>query len=75
MSKAEQLKQKSFESVYSQLMKLVDATVEKGDTFVSVSYKFFKGSNELLKYIIEKLIADGFTLRFYETRMQIRWIT
>lgn len=53
-------------------MDLMDAAVEQGNTSIAVSYKFFQGNNELLKYVIDKAAEDGFFLRLYESRMEIR---
>ena len=73
MTKAEELELKSFEKVRLQIMDLIDKEVERGKTKVTLSYKFFKENNKLLKYIIETIIADGFVIRMYETKMEIRW--
>jgi len=73
MTKAEELELKSFEKVRFQIMDLIDKEVERGETKVTLSYKFFKENNKLLKYIIETIIADGFVIRMYETKMEIRW--
>lgn len=73
MTKAEELELKSFEKVRLQIMDLIEKEVERGETKVALSYKFFKENNKLLKYIIETIIADGFIIRMYETKMEIRW--
>lgn len=73
MTKAEELELKSFEKVQLQIMDLIDKEVERGGTKIVLSYKFFKENNKLLKYIIETIIADGFIIRMYETKMEIRW--
>lgn len=73
MTKAEELELKSFEMVRLQIMDLIDKEVERGGTKIVLSYKFFKENNKLLKYIIETIIADGFIIRMYETKMEIRW--
>lgn len=73
MTKAEELELKSFEKVRLQIMDLIDKEVERGETKVTLSYKFFKENNKLLKYIIETIIADGFVIRMYEAKMEIRW--
>lgn len=73
MTKAEELELKSFEKVRLQIMDLIDKEVERGEIKVTLSYKFFKENNKLLKYIIETIIADGFVIRMYETKMEIRW--
>lgn len=73
MTKAEELELKSFEKVRLQIMDLIDKEVERGETKVTLSYKFFKENNKLLKYIIETIIADGFVIRMYETKMEIGW--
>lgn len=51
---------------------MIATAVEQGKRSTSVSYKFFKGDNALLKYIIEKCMEDEFVLRLYEERMEIR---
>ena len=73
MTKAEEFELKSFEKMRLQIMDLIDKEVERGETKVTLSYKFFKENNKLLKYIIETIIADGFVIRMYETKMEIRW--
>lgn len=73
MTKAEELELKSFEKVRLQIMDLIDKEAERGETKVTLSYKFFKDNNKLLKHIIETIIADGFVIRMYETKMEIRW--
>lgn len=73
MTKAEELELKSFENVRLQIMDLIEKEVEHGETKIALSYDFFKDNNKLLKYIIETIIADGFIIRMYETKMEIRW--
>jgi hypothetical protein len=51
---------------------MMAAAVEQGKRATSVSYKFFKGDNALLKYIIEKCMEDDFVLRLFEEQMEIR---
>ena len=73
MTKAEELELKSFENVRLQIMDLIEKEVARGNTKVTLSYKFFKGNNKLLKYILETIPQDGFVIRLYEARMEIRW--
>ena len=73
MTKAEELELKSFENVRLQIMDLIEKEVERGNTKVTLSYKFFKGNNKLLKYILETIPQDGFVIRLYEEKMEIRW--
>lgn len=68
----EEVKQQRFPLVYEDIKKMIATAVEQGKSFTSVSYKFFQGDNALLKYIIERCMEDGFVLRLYETRMEIR---
>ena len=68
----EEVKQQRFPLVYEDIKKMIAVAVEQGKSFTSVSYKFFQGDNALLKYVIEKCMEDGFILRLYETRMEIR---
>lgn len=72
MARADELKERAYNKTYSQLMDLMDAAVEQGNTSIAVSYKFFQENNELLKYVIDKAVEDGFFLRLYESRMEIR---
>ena len=73
MNKAEELELKSFENVRLQIMDLIEKEVERGNTKVTLSYKFFKENNKLLKYILETIPQDGFVIRLYEKKMEIRW--
>lgn len=73
MNLAEELKQKSFENFYSQMIEVIKNDAEHGETKSVFSYKFFKGNNEILKYVLERLPAEGFVLRLYETRLEVRW--
>ena len=73
MTKAEEFELKSFENVRLQIMDLIEKEVERGNTKVALSYKFFKGNNKLLKYILETIPQDGFVIRLYEEKMEIRW--
>lgn len=73
MTKAEELELKSFENVRLQIMDLIEKEVERGNTKVTLSYKFFKENNKLLKYILETIPRDGFVIRLYEEKMEIRW--
>ena len=73
MNKAEELELKSFENVRLQIMDLIEKEVERGNTKVTLSYKFFKENNKLLKYILETIPQDGFIIRLYEKKMEIRW--
>lgn len=73
MTKAEELELKSFENVRLQIMDLIEKEVERGNTKATLSYKFFKENNKLLKYILETIPRDGFVIRLYEEKMEIRW--
>ena len=73
MTKAEELELKSFENIRLQIMDLIEKEVERGNTKVTLSYKFFKENNKLLKYILETIPRDGFVIRLYEEKMEIRW--
>ena len=73
MNLAEQFEQQTFESTRQKLLELVSIAAQKGDFKVTISYKFFNNNNKLLKYILETLPQDGFVLRLYETKMEIRW--
>lgn len=73
MNKAEELELKSFENVRLQIMDLIEKEVERGNTKVTLSYKFFKENNKLLKYILETIPREGFVIRLYEEKMEIRW--
>lgn len=70
--RAEEVREKHYAEVYEQIKMIMAAAVEQGKHSTSVSYKFFEGDNALLKYIIEKCMEDGFVLRLYEKRMEIR---
>lgn len=64
--------EKHYAEIYEQIKMMIATAVEQGKRSTSVSYKFFKGDNALLKYIIEKCMEDEFVLRLYEERMEIR---
>lgn len=70
--RAEEVREKTYQETYEQIKMLIAAAVEQGKRSTSVSYKFFKGDNALLKYIIERCMEDKFVLRLYETRIEIR---
>lgn len=70
--RAEEVREKTYQETYEQIKMIMAAAVEQGKRSTSVSYKFFKGDNALLKYIIERCMEDKFVLRLYETRMEIR---
>ena len=70
--RAEEVREKTYQETYEQIKMMMAAAVEQGKRSTSVSYKFFKGDNALLKYIIERCMEDKFVLRLYETRMEIR---
>ena len=70
--RAEEVREKTYQETYEQIKMMMAAAVEQGKRSTSVSYKFFKGDNALLKYIIEKCMEDEFVLRLYETKMEIR---
>lgn len=70
--RAEEVRKKHYAETYEQIKMMIAAAVEQGKRSTSVSYKFFKGDNALLKYIIEKCMEDEFVLRLYETRLEIR---
>ena len=73
MSRAEVLKKQAFENVYSQIEIIIENAVKQGKVSIAIAYLFFQGNNELLKYIIERLVEDGFVLRMYQDRMEIRF--
>lgn len=70
--RAEEVREKIYQETYEQIKMMMAAAVEQGKRSTSVSYKFFKGDNALLKYIIEKCMEDEFILRLYEEHMEIR---
>lgn len=70
--RAEEVREKTYQETYEQIKMIMAAAVEQGKRSTSVSYKFFKGDNALLEYIIEKCMEDEFVLRLYETRIEIR---
>ena len=70
--RAEEVREKHYAEVYEQIKMMMATAVEQGRRAASVSYKFFKGDNALLKYIIEKCIEDEFVLRLFEEQMEIR---
>ena len=70
--RAEEVREKHYAEVYEQIKMMMTAAIEQGKRSTSVSYKFFKGDNVLLKYIIERCIEDDFVLRLYEARIEIR---
>ena len=68
----EEVKQQKYLLIYEDIKKMIAAAVEQGKSSTSVSYKFFQGDNALLKFVIEKCMEDGFILKLYETKMEIR---
>ena len=70
--RAEEVREKHYAETYEQIKMMIATAVEQGKRSTSVSYKFFQGDNALLKYVIEKCMKDGFVLRLYETKMEIR---
>ena len=70
--RAEEVREKTYQENYEQIKMMIATAVEQGKRSTSISYKFFKGDNALLKYIIEKCMEDEFVLRLYEERMEIR---
>ena len=68
----EEVRQEQFRLTYEQVKMFMTTAVEQGKNSTSISYKFFKGDNALLKYVIERCMEDGFVLRLYETQMEIR---
>lgn len=73
MSRAEVLKKQAFENVYSQIEMMIENTAKQGKISTVIAYPFFQENNELLKYVIDKLVEDGFVLRMYQDRMEIRF--
>lgn len=70
--RAEEVREKTYQETYEQIKMMIAAAVEQGKRSTSVSYKFFKGDNALLKYIIERCMEDEFVLRLYETKLEVR---
>lgn len=70
--RAEEVREKHYAETYEQIKMMMVTAVEQGKRSTSVSYKFFQGDNALLKYVIERCMEDGFILRLYETKMEIR---
>jgi hypothetical protein len=70
--RAEEVREKHYAETYEQIKMMMATAVEQGKRSTSISYKFFKGDNALLKYIIEKCMEDEFVLRLYEERMEVR---
>ena len=67
-----QLEEVGYPSVYEDIKRLFFAAVSRGEKTISLSYKYFKGNNALIQYIIQRCIEDDFYLRLYETKMEIR---
>lgn len=70
--RAEEVREKHYAETYEQIKMMMATAVEQGKRSTSVSYKFFQDDNALLKYVIERCVEDGFILRLYETKMEIR---
>ena len=70
--RAEEVREKTYQETYEQIKMMMATAIEQGKRSTSVSYRFFKGDNALLKYIIEKCMEDEFVLILYEERMEIR---
>lgn len=70
--RAEEVREKHYAETYEQIKMMIATAVEQGKRSTSISYKFFKNDNALLKYIIEKCMEDEFVLRLYEKQMEIR---
>ena len=62
---------KNSQDTYEQVKYLIASAVEQGKDFITLSYKFFKNDNALLKYVLEKGMEDGFVFKLYETQMEI----
>ena len=73
MSKAEILKKQAFENIYSQIEMMIENAVAQGKISTAITYPFFQENNELLKYEIDRLVEDGFVLRMYHDRLEIRF--
>ena len=73
MSKAEILKKQAFENIYSQIEMMIENTAAQGKISTAIAYPFFQKNNELLKYVIDRLVEDGFVLRMYQDRMEVRF--
>lgn len=71
MSRAEVLKAQLYEKTYENILRMMEAAVSHGEHKTAVSYKFFHEDHALLKYVIDKAVADGFVLRLYEDRMEV----
>ena len=70
--RAEEVREKYYIEIYEQIMSAMTDAIEQGKRSISMSYTFFENDNALLKFIIEKCMEEGFILRLYETRMEIR---
>ena len=70
--RAEEVREKTYQETYEQIKMMIATAVEQGKRSTSISYKFFKGDNALLKYIIERCVEDEFVLRLYEERLEVR---
>lgn len=70
--RAEEVREKHYAETYEQIKTMMATAVEQGKRSTSVSYKFFQDDNALLKYVIERCVEDGFILRLYEIKMEIR---
>ena len=71
MARAEVLKAQLYEKTYENILKMMETAVSRGEHKTTISYKFFHEDNELLKYVIDKAVKDGFVLRLYEDRMEV----
>jgi hypothetical protein len=70
--RAEEVREKYYIEIYKQIMSVMTDAIEQGKRSISISYTFFENDNALLKFIIEKCMEEGFVLKLYETRMEIR---
>ena len=73
MDLTEKFEQQAFEKVREKILEMISIAAQNGEFKMAISYKFFNNNNKLLKYILETLPQDGFVLRLYERKMEIRW--
>ena len=60
-----------YKRIYDRILIMLAVAAQNNKKKVSLSYKFFKGDNKLMYYVIHRAVLDSFIVRLYEKHLEV----
>ena len=60
-----------YKRIYDRILIMLAVAAQNNKKKISLSYKFFKGDNKLMYYVIHRAVLDGFIVRLYEKHLEV----